>query len=142
IDVPDIFDSPDAILAAREVEGVSTVRRIAEDAKGDLIRRIGEIGELALPADHSLARSFQRSVGHIEYHFDALARRAVNGLVRKDRERFAATRRAVAMLYPDRHVQDRVVGWYPLWLQFGDVLIERMIEEIEPDSDTFLVIEV
>ncbi|HEX7706305.1 MAG TPA: bacillithiol biosynthesis BshC, partial [Thermoanaerobaculia bacterium] len=113
IDVPDIFDSPDAILAAREAEGVSTVRRIAEEAKGDLIRRIGEIGELALPADHSLARSFQRSVGHIEYHFDALARRAANGLVRKDRERFAATRRAVAMLYPDRHVQDRVVGWYP-----------------------------
>jgi bacillithiol synthase len=142
IDLPDVFDSPDAILAAREPEDVAAVHRIAEEAKVDLIRRIEEIGELALPADHSRARSFQRSVGHIEYHFDALARRAVNGLVRKDRERFAATRRAIATFFPDRKVQDRVVGWLPLWLQYGDALIERMIEEIEPDSDTFGVIEV
>lgn len=141
IDPAEIFASPDALLAEREPEGVARIRALKEEGKRELLRRVEEIGELALPADHSLAGAINRSIGHIEYHFDKLAERAVKGLVRKDRERYAAVRGLVATLFPDRHVEDRVVSWFPYWLQHGEHLTARIVEEVEPDSDHFRIIE-
>jgi len=110
------------------------VRSLASDAKRDLLARIEEIGDIALPAKHALARAIHRSIGHIEYHFGKLTERAIRGLVRKDRERWLAVRELVATLYPDRHVQDRVVGWIAYFCQYDKLLTARMVEEIEPDA--------
>ena len=104
------------------------------------MRHIEHIGEIALPAEHALARAINRSIGHIEYHFNKLTERAIRGLVRKDKERYAAAKELVATLYPDRHVQDRIVGWFPYWHQHGSELVDRMIDEIEPDAATFNII--
>ena len=60
IDPAEVFTSPDRILSKREPEGVSRIRELTHDAKRDLFLRIEQIGELALPADHSLAGSIQR----------------------------------------------------------------------------------
>ncbi len=135
-----VFQSADTILAGKEPEAVTRVRAIAEAGKRDLLARIEEISDLALPADHSLAGSIQRSIGHLEFHFDKLSERAIKGLVRQDRERYAATRELVATLYPDRNVQDRVVSWFAYWCQYGQPLVERVIEEVEPDSDHFRIV--
>ena len=140
IDPAEIFTSPDTLLAEREPDGVARIEAIADEAKRDLMKRIEQIGELALPADHSLARSIERSIGHIEYHFDKLAERATKGLVRKDRERYAAVRELVATLYPDRNVQDRVVSWFALLCR-NESLVQRVVDEVEPDSAFFKVIE-
>ena len=140
IEPAEVFQSADRILADKEPEAVTRVRAIAEAAKRDLLTRIEDINELALPADHSLAGSIQRSIGHLEYHFGKLSERAIKGLVRKDRQRYAATRELVATFYPDHHVQDRVVSWFSYWCQYGDVLVDRMIEEVEPDSAYFKVV--
>jgi hypothetical protein len=113
---------------------VARVRAVAEEGKRDLIARIEQIGDIALPAEHALARAINRSIGHIEYHFGKLAERAIKGLARKDRERWLAVRELVATLYPDRHVQDRVVGWIHYFCQYDKLLIERMVDEIEPDA--------
>jgi uncharacterized protein YllA (UPF0747 family) len=134
VDPAEVFNSTDAILAEREPEGVARVRAVAEEGKRELMARIEQISELALPADHSLAGSIQRSIGHLEYHFNKLSERAIKGLVRKDKERYAATRELVATLYPDRHVQDRVVSWFAYWCELGEPLVAQMIEEVEPDS--------
>lgn len=136
----DIFTSPDQLLAGREPEGVDAIRREADLARKELMRHIEHIGEIALPADHALARAINRSIGHIEYHFNKLTERAIRGLVRKDKERYAAAKELVATLYPDRHVQDRIVGWFPYWHQHGSELVDRMIDEIEPDAATFNII--
>ena len=104
------------------------------------MKQIERICDLALPADHALARSIHRSIGHLEYHFDKLAERAVRGLVRKDRERYAAVKELIATLYPDRIVQDRIVGWFAWWCESGRFLVDRLIDEIEPDSDVFKVV--
>jgi len=141
IDPAEIFRSPDAILAEREPESVARVRAIAEEARLDLFSHIEQIGEIALPADHSLSGSIQRSVGHLEYHFDKLAERAIKGLVRKDRERYQATRELVATLYPDRHVQDRVVSWFVHWSAHGNTLVDRIVGEIEPNAPVVSVVE-
>lgn len=140
IEPADVFASADAILAEHELENVARIRGIAADAHADLLRRIEAIRELALPADHSLAGSIQRSIGHLEFHFNKLAERAIKGVVRKDRERLAAVRELVATLYPDRHVQDRIVGWFAYWCAHGEQVVARLVEEIEPDTDAFRIV--
>lgn len=135
-----VFGDADAILAEREPEGIAEIEAIAERARRSLAEEITRIGEIALPAEHALARAISRSIGHIEYHFDKLTERAVRGLVRKDRERFAAVRELVATLYPGGRVQDRVTGWFAYWHEFGDYLVSRLVEEIEPDSDGFRIV--
>lgn len=136
----DAFSSADEILAEREPHGVGAVRDIAREAHLELGAAIEKIRELALPADHSLNRSINRSIGHINYHFEKLTERATRGLVRKDRERFAAVKELVATLYPDRHVQDRITGWIAFWCEHGDLLVERLVEEIAPDAPEFRIV--
>jgi uncharacterized protein YllA (UPF0747 family) len=140
IEPADVFASPDAILAEQELENVARIRGLADDAKADLFRQIEAISELALPADHSLAGSIQRSVGHLEFHFNKLAERAIKGMVRKDRERLTAVRELVATLYPDRHVQDRIAGWFAWWHTHGHETVQRLVAEIEPDANTFRIV--
>jgi uncharacterized protein YllA (UPF0747 family) len=140
IEPREIFTSADAILADREPEGVARIRELAEEGKRELMSRVAQIGELALPADHSLAGAIQRSVGHLEFHWNKLAERAVKGLVRKDRERLAAVREVVSTLYPDRNVQERVVSWFAYWCEHREALVERVVEEVEPDSAYFRIV--
>ncbi|HKS24605.1 MAG TPA: bacillithiol biosynthesis BshC [Thermoanaerobaculia bacterium] len=136
----EIFTSAEELLADREPQGVAKIRDAAERGRKQLAEVFTEIGDVALPADHAIARRVSRSIGHIEYHFDKLAERATRALVHKDRERYAAARELVATLFPDRHVQDRIVGWFAQWNESGDHLIERLIEEIEPDSDVCRIV--
>jgi uncharacterized protein YllA (UPF0747 family) len=140
IEPASVFTDPDALLAEREPEGIAEIERIADRARRNLAEEITRIGEIALPAEHALARAIHRSIGHIEYHFEKLTERAVRGLVRKDRDRFAAVRELVATLYPGGRVQDRVTGWFAYWHEFGDYLVSRLVDEIEPDSDGFRII--
>jgi uncharacterized protein YllA (UPF0747 family) len=140
IEPEEIFTSADELLAAREPEGAAKIRAAAEQGRRELAEVFTRIGEIAFPADHAMARRVSRSIGHIEYHFEKLAERATRALVRKDRERWSAARELVATLYPDRHVQDRVVGWFAYWMEVGDHLVERLVEEVEPDSDVCKVV--
>jgi bacillithiol biosynthesis cysteine-adding enzyme BshC len=141
IDPSEVFRSADEILAEREPEGVARIKAITERGQRDLLARIAEIGELALPADHSLAGSIQKSIGHLEWHFNKLSERAVKGLVRKEKERLAATRELVATLYPDGHVQDRIASWFAMWCEHGQHLVDRLLDELEPDSACFKIVE-
>lgn len=136
----EMFMAPDALVAEREPDAVAEVRRVAREAERQLAGKLEQIGEIALPAEHALARALSRSVGHIEYHFQKLTERAIKAIARKDRERWTAARELAATLYPDGKVQDRVVAWFPFWLRDDGHLLDRMIEEIEPDSDVFKVI--
>src|SRR5581483_11168839 len=140
IQPPEVFTTPERIVAVHAAEGVIEVRSIAAKAERDLQAQIEKIRALALPADHAVARAINRSIGHIEYHFRKLTERAIRGLVRKDKERFHAARELVATFFPDRHVQDRVVGWFPLWCEYGKLLLDRIVDEVEPDSSSFKIV--
>jgi len=139
LDPCSVFRSADELLAEREPEGVARIRAIAEEAKRELMQRVEQIGELALPADHSLAGSIRRSAGHLEYHAHKLAERAIKGLVRRDRERYAVVRELVSTLYPDRHVQDRIASWFAYRIHYPD-LFERIVAEVEPDSPAVRIV--
>jgi bacillithiol synthase len=134
IKTEEIFAGTDAVLATREPAGVAEIRAIAETAQRALAADMTRIGEIALPAEHALARAINRSIGHIEFHFGKLTERAIRGLARKDRERYAAVREVVATLVPDGAPQDRVAGWFGYWQQYGSQLVSRMIDEAEQDD--------
>ena len=136
----EIFGSPEELLADREPEGVDAVHRLTTEGQTLLMEKIEKIADLALPADHSLARAFNKSIGHIEFHFNKLAERAIKALVRKDRERYGAARELVATLHPDGQVQDRIVGWFPFWCEHGSHLIDRLIDDVQPDTPTFRIL--
>jgi uncharacterized protein YllA (UPF0747 family) len=136
----EIFGGTDAVLATREPAGVAEIKAIAEKAKRALAVDMTRIGEIGLPAEHALARAINRSIGHIEFHFGKLTERAIRGLARKDRERYAAVRELVATLVPDGAPQDRVTGWFGYWQQYGPHLVERMIEEAAQDEDLCKVV--
>jgi hypothetical protein len=136
----EIFGSPDKLLADREPESIAEIHRLAAEGQRLLMEKIEKIADIALPADHALARAFNKSIGHIEFHFDKLAERAIKSLARKDRERYGAARELVATLYPDGNVQDRIVGWFPFWCQHGSHLIDRLTDDVEPDSPSFRIL--
>lgn len=136
----EIFAGADALLATREPAGVAEVQAIAKKARRDLAEQITRIGEIALPAEHALARAINRSIGHIEYHFDKLTERAIRGLARKDRDRYAAVRELVSTLVPDGSPQDRVTGWFGYWQEYGKHMIDRMVDEAEQDEDVCKVV--
>jgi len=136
----EVFQTAEQLAAAYEPKGVAAVRSIADEAERQLKAEIEKIREISLPADHAVARSINRSIGHIEYHFKKLTERAIRGLVRKEKEKFHAMRELVSTFYPDQHVQDRVVAWLPFWLEHGKNLIERLISEVEPDVPAFKIV--
>lgn len=136
----EVFSTPEHVVAAHAADGVAKVRSTAADAERELMARIEAIRELALPADHAVARSINKSIGHIRYHFGKLTERAIRGLVRKDKERFQAARELVETFFPDRQVQDRVVAWFPFWCQYGGLLLDRIVGEVEPDAASFKIV--
>ncbi len=107
---------------------------ITREAQTQLFEAIDKIRTLALPADHSLNRSIHRSIGHLDYHFGKLSERAIRGLIRKDRERYDALRELVMTFYPDRIVQDRCVSWFALQCEYGNHLLDTLVDCVEPDS--------
>jgi uncharacterized protein YllA (UPF0747 family) len=140
IEPEEVFKSPDQLLAAHEPAGVTEIRAIASEAERRLNEDIEKIRELALPADHAVARSINRSIGHINYHFRKLTERSIRGLVRKDRDRYTATCELVSTFFPDHHVQDRIVAWLPFWLGYGKDFIDRVTNETEPDAPVFKIV--
>jgi uncharacterized protein YllA (UPF0747 family) len=136
----EVFETPEQIAAAHAERGVAEIRAISREADEQLKVQIEKIRKLSLPADHAVGRSISRSIGHIEYHFNKLAERAIRGLVRKDKERFRAARELASTFYPDQHVQDRVVAWFPYWCEYGKQLVERVVSEVEPDTPAFKIV--
>ena len=136
----DIFTSAEELLSSREPRGVEEIRNIAADAERALKEQIENIRGRALPADHAVARSINRSIGHIEYHFRKLTERSIRALVRKDRDRFHAARDLVSAFFPDQHVQDRIVAWVSFWLRFGPEFVDRSVAEVEPDTPFFKIV--
>jgi bacillithiol synthase len=136
----EVFETPERIAATHGEKGVAEIRKIAGEGEEQLKAQIEKIRDLSLPADHAVARSINRSIGHIDYHFKKLTERAIRGLVRKDKERFRAARELASTFYPDQHVQDRVVAWFPYWSEYGKQLVERVVNEVEPDVPAFKIV--
>jgi bacillithiol synthase len=140
IDPRRLFDPVDEILAGHEWPVVEELERRAAVLRERLAADLAAIEDLATTADRGLARSIERTERHLRYHVDKLIERSRASIARRDRERWEALSRTLERLAPGGTAQDRIIGWLPYWLQFGDQLLERLIGEIEPDRDSFKLV--
>jgi bacillithiol synthase len=140
IDPRRLFDPVDEILAVHEWPVVEELERRAAHLRERLEADLAGIAELATTADRGLARSLERTERHLRYHIDKLIERSRASIARRDRERWEAVSRTLERLAPGGTAQDRIIGWLPYWLEFGDQLLERLVGEIEPDRDSFKLV--
>lgn len=136
----EFFEQVDELIARRAPEAIDELHRAGDHARNILEAEVAEIERLVLPADRSLERSIQRSRRHLEYHLAKMIERGQRAIVRRDGERYKALSSAHDELMPDGVPQDRVVSWLPFWLEYGSRLVDRMVEQIDPDSDTGVVV--
>ena len=142
IEPTELFEPVEELIARRAPEAIAELNRAADHARKTLEAELEEIERLVLPADRSLQRSIQRSRRHLEYHLAKMIERGERAIVRRDGERYKAFSRAHDELMPNGVAQDRVVSWLPFWLEYGSRLVDRMVEEIAPDSDTGVVVRI
>jgi bacillithiol synthase len=140
LDPADVFGDVDSILEPHESERAAALRAFAAEAEEQQRKQLERIRELALPADRSLAKSIDRSAGHLQYHLRKMTERSLRAVVRRDDERTRAVREIVSTFYPDRQVQERVVSWYAWYARSGSALVTNLAECVGPDrADCALV---
>jgi len=135
-----IFTSAEVLVGQIDPEPLVRLDRHAREAEQSLAREIGRLEQLVLPADRSLERSIARSRRHLQYHLGKLIERGRQAMVRHDADRFTALTRLHQQLAPNGEPQDRSVAWLPLWLEHGNEIVERTIDEILPDSESGVVV--
>jgi bacillithiol synthase len=132
--LPDFFHGEEALrelIAARLVPQTLTnaLQEAGDTAKGALARLRNEISQL----DPTLVRSLDRSTRKIEYQFGKIARKAGREALARDAR---ATRDAASLyglIYPERHLQERLYSILPFLAQHGLDLIPRIYDSIQLD---------
>lgn len=136
----ELFDGADAIVNRRQNDKVEELNRKIDSAERELGEKLEEIERFIETDDRTIARSAARSRRRVMHHLTRLRTRGAAALARRDRERYQAITRLLDTLAPARVPQDRTVGWVTFWLQRGVSLIERVVDEVEPDTDRWKVV--
>lgn len=140
LDPAELFADTDELLLKREGTATRELDRMIANLSSDLERGIGDVAAFVTTADRGLQKSIERTMRHLRYHVAKLSERGRRAIARSDLVRYQQIRRVRETLVPDGVPQDRHVGWITLWLQHGEHLVERMIEAIEPDSDSVRIV--
>lgn len=136
----DLFRTPEEIIARLDPSLSERMRAAVDASAGMLEQGLGQLRQTVLEADPQLERSAGRRLARIRYHLDKLSDQGEKAAMRKDRERYNALLRLTGTLYPDGAPQDRHIGWISYWAQYGTHLVERILEEVEPDKPVLKVI--
>jgi len=140
IEPGEAFDTPDEIVLRRERERTVDVGLVATRMEADLAGGLEEMKTIVLASDPSLEKSLDRTARKIHYHLSKLADRGRRALARRDRERHAALDRAHRILMPGGVAQDRTIGWVGYWMTYGPRVVERLVDEIDPDANELKIV--
>lgn len=135
-----IFSEPAALLLEREPVIAKALEAKLTSMRSDVESHISEIERLVTPEDRGMRRSFERTLNHLRYHLDRLAERSRNSIARRDRERYNAVVGALSLVAPEGIPQDRKAAWVAFWLKHGRSLIDRLVDEVEAQTDVWKVI--
>lgn len=140
LELHEVFESPDEVLARREQHAVDQWNASVEKASEELRRQIAEAAPMASSAAPEMERSITRSMRRIEYHLRRMRERGARGIARRNRERAETLEQARISLAPGGVPQDRIVAWLPLMKRFGEGLVPALIECGEPHTDSVTVV--
>jgi bacillithiol biosynthesis cysteine-adding enzyme BshC len=134
IDPVALFDGVDSALAPLERGRLAEGERIVDAARDSLLQTTRALDSLLGEVDESVRASVARSERHLAYHLQRLGERTRRAVSRRDRERHDALTKTALLLAPDGEPQDRVLGWISFWRMYGNTLIERLIDAVEPNQ--------
>ncbi len=78
--------------------------------------------------DPTLAPAFARSVAKIRYQLDKNRRKAAREAQRRDERVSGGAAYLSGLLYPERHLQERLYSFLPFLAQHGPSLVETLLE--------------
>ena len=140
IPLQSIFEPVDRVLQGKETAAIAEMRRTLEQGAAQLESTVQQVSATLDGLDSSTARGARRSAAHIAYHFQRLIEKTSRAIARRDAERAHAVQRLLELLAPGSVPQDRVTGWVTFWLTYRASLLQRLIEEIEPDQPLLKII--
>jgi bacillithiol synthase len=135
----DLFRTPEEIVARLDPALASRMRNAIDASAGSLEADLEQLRQTVLEADPQLERSAGRRLARIRYHLDKLSEQGERAALRKDTERYGAISRLVETLNPDGAPQDRHIGWITFWIQYRNRLVERILDQVEPDAPVLKV---
>ncbi len=112
---------------AMPIEGKRRVAAVGNAMDAEL----GALTSYLASMDASLGRSVEVSASKMRYQMNRLRRMTATFEVQKDASLRRHAEAMVAHLFPDGHLQERVIAGAYFLAQGGDALIDRLVEEAE-----------
>jgi bacillithiol synthase len=140
LQVNDLFDHQDRVrarMAERLVpaglrSGMNEARSATEAILSDLRLKLGQF-------DPTLAAAAQKSGGKILYQFGKLARKAANETMRRDARATADAQFLSDLVYPHRHLQERLYSILPFLAKHGTDIMDRLLENTQLDCPDHMI---
>lgn len=140
LDPEEIFLPVGEWIARHETGAVSKLDGLLQAARQQIEPELERLRSFVVSFDPTMGRAVDHSLRKIRYQLQRVGEKGRRAIARRDADRYRAISRLSQTLAPNGEPQDRVVGWIGYWRQYGNQLVDRLVAEIEPDSDRLKVI--
>jgi bacillithiol synthase len=139
--IPDTL-TPEESLKERIAHALipKTVANLFEETSTEVMRRLDRLGSGLETFDPTLAASSEKSRAKILYQFEKLRKKTERETLRRDARASEEARYLSALLYPDRHLQERFYSILPFLAQHGLDLVDRLYEVVQVDCPDHRVV--
>jgi bacillithiol biosynthesis cysteine-adding enzyme BshC len=130
----DLFHGPEPLrdrIAAQLVP--ANVRQTAASARETSEASLARLRADLTDFDPTLVRAVDRSLRKIRYQFDKIERKTGREALRRDERAARDAASIYGLVYPEKHLQERLYSFLPFLATHGFDLTERVYEEIQLD---------
>ncbi|SDG70751.1 bacillithiol biosynthesis cysteine-adding enzyme BshC [Psychroflexus sediminis] len=138
--IQDLFLSPEA-LEAKQTKKNSSIEIDFESQKKHLEKQFDDLYELAAKTDPSFYGAVAAQEKKQKNGLDHLEKRLLNAQKRKLKEENDRVLELQALLFPNRSLQERILNFSEIYVDYGDRLIPELMEELDPFQFEFLCLE-
>jgi bacillithiol synthase len=118
-------------IAARLVP--AALKNSFSTATGQVEKALAELRVSLSGFDPTLAHALDRSSGKIRYQLDRIERKAGRESMRRDARAAEDAAYLYHLVYPERHLQERLYSILPFLARHGLDLMDRLYEAIQPE---------
>lgn len=131
LELPDFFHGEEALhrkIAERLVPAsVAKTMQATKDTAGNLIQRLSaELNRF----DPTLAKALAKSERKIEYQISKIERKVGKQAIARDERAGRDARSLTGLIYPNKHLQERLYSIVPLIAKHGPGLIDEIYENV------------
>jgi bacillithiol biosynthesis cysteine-adding enzyme BshC len=129
-----------ALNALLEAQIPPAVTASLEDASRAIAERLESLAKAVTPLDQTLEAAARSALGRMQDDLKKLHGKIVQAAKRKDETLRRQFVHAQAQAFPGGHPQERVIGLVYFINKYGRVLIDRLSEELPPESGSHWVV--